>query len=134
MKYLLDTHILFWAMSNENKIPKRVLDIINNRENAIFFSSASIWEVVIKHEKSPQKMPISGQEFLNGCLKAGFIPLSIEINHVLTVNQLQRMINEPPHNDPFDKLLISQAKTEGMTFITHDSLLDGYAENCVMTI
>lgn len=134
MKYLLDTHILFWAMSNENKIPERVLAVLNDRENAIFFSSASVWEVVIKHEKSPQKMPVSGQEFLDGCLNAGFIPLSVEVNHVLTVSNLHRKNDAPHHNDPFDKLLISQAKIEGMTLITHDSLLDGYAENCVMTI
>ena len=134
MRYLLDTHILFWAMSDENKIPKNILDIINSRDNAIFFSSASVWEVVIKHEKSPQKMPVSGQDFLDGCLNAGFIPLSIEYNHVLAVSNLQRQNNEPPHNDPFDKLLISQAKAESMTLITHDKLLLGYQEKCVMII
>ena len=134
MRFLLDTHILFWAMSDENKLPIKVLNIINNKENAIFFSSASVWEVVIKHEKSPQKMPVGGLEFLDGCLNAGFIPLSIEYNHVLAVSSLQRKNGEPAHNDPFDKVLMSQAKTENMTFITHDSLLEGYTEDCVMII
>lgn len=134
MRYLLDTHILFWAMSEENKIPEKILDLINNRENAIFFSIASVWEVVIKHEKNPQKMPVSGQKFLNECFNAGFIPLSIEYDHVLAVSNLHRSNNEPQHNDPFDKLLISQAKVEEMIFIAHDKLLAGYSEKCVMTI
>lgn len=134
MRFLLDTHILFWAICDENKIPKSVLDVINNRENAIFFSSASVWEVVIKHEKNQQKMPVSGQEFLDGCINAGFIPLSIDYYHVLNVSNLHRKSNEPQHNDPFDRLLISQAKTEEMTLITHDKLLSGYEEKCVKII
>ncbi|MBQ6503343.1 MAG: hypothetical protein IJI57_05470 [Flexilinea sp.] len=79
-------------------------------------------------------MPVSGQKFLNECFNAGFIPLSIEYDHVLAVSNLHRSNNEPQHNDPFDKLLISQAKVEEMIFITHDKLLAGYSEKCVMTI
>ena len=79
-------------------------------------------------------MPVSGQKFLNECFNAGFIPLSIEYDHVLAVSNLHRSNNEPQHNDPFDKLLISQAKVEEMIFIAHDKLLAGYSEKCVMTI
>ena len=134
MKYLLDTHILFWAMSDEEKLPYHVLKILTNPENEVFYSSASVWEVVIKHEKNPKKMPVSGQEFIEGCIRAGFIPLSIENYHVLAVNELHRKFGEPPHNDPFDRVLIAQAKAESMIFITHDSLLVGYGEKCVLKV
>ena len=134
MKYLLDTHILFWSMNDEEKLPEDVLALINDQRNEIYFSSASVWEIVIKHRKNPQIMPVSGRDFLNACLESGFTPLPIDNSHVLTVDTLRRKAGEPPHSDPFDRLLIAQAKTEAMKLITHDSLLTGYAEKCVMKI
>ena len=134
MRYLLDTHVLFWAMSEENKLSSHVLDMINDPDNEIYFSTASVWEVVIKHAKSASSMPISGSDFLQGCLKAGFEPLPIENEHVLAVSKLKRKKNEPSHNDPFDRVLIAQAKTEKMIFITHDHLLGGYSEKNVLII
>lgn len=134
MRYLLDTHIIFWALGNEKKLDKEVLKAINDPANEIFFSSASVWEVVIKHSKNPAYMPVSGAEFFEGCLNAGLTPLAIDNQHVLTVAGLHRGNGEPAHNDPFDRLLIAQAKAEGMILITHDSLLAGYGEKCVKVI
>jgi len=133
MKYLLDTHIIFWAVCNEDRLPAKILNIINSQENDIYFSSASVWEVVMKHRKNPKNMPVDGQIFLDACLKASFIPLPIENAHVLAVDELQKS-TEKIHNDPFDRILIAQAKTENMIFITHDSLLTGYDEKCIMKI
>ena len=133
MKYLLDTHVIFWAIADENRLPPEILDIINSQANDIYFSSASVWEVVIKHGKNPQNMPVDGQTFLAACLKAGFISLPIENIHVLAVDGLRRSAVQP-HNDPFDRILIAQAKTEEMIFITHDSLLTGYNEKFIMKI
>ena len=134
MRYLLDTHIVFWALGDESKLPGAILSVINDQKNEIYFSSASVWEVVIKHGKNPKNMPVSGQDFLNSCLEAGFMPLPIGYAHVLAVDTLHRNEGEPPHNDPFDRILIAQAKVETMTLITHDHLLTGYGENCVMKI
>ena len=134
MKILLDTHILFWSMCMEYKLPAQILSWINDPENDIFFSSASVWEIVIKHSKNPAAMPVDGDAFVSGCIQAGFTPLAIENRHVLAVGGLKRKDGEPPHNDPFDRILIAQAKTEEMTMITHDTLLAGYGEKCVLTI
>ena len=134
MKILLDTHILFWSMRMEDKLPQHILSWINDPENEVFFSSASVWEVVIKHSKNPTAMPVDGDTFADECIKAGFTPLSIENRHVLAVSGLKRKDGAPPHNDPFDRVLIAQAKTEGMTMITHDGLLAGYTEKCMLTI
>ena len=134
MRILLDTHILFWSMCMEEKLPQHILSWINDPENEIFFSSASVWEIVIKHSKSPVAMPVDGNTFVSECIKAGFTPLAIENRHVLAVSGLKRKDGTPPHNDPFDRILIAQAKTEEMTMITHDGLLAGYGEQCVLTI
>jgi PIN domain nuclease of toxin-antitoxin system len=118
----------------EHKLPRQILLWLNAPENEIYFSSASVWEIVIKHDKNPAAMPVDGGAFVNGCIKAGFMPLPIENRHVLAVSGLKRKNGEPPHSDPFDKILVAQAKTEKMTLITRDSLLAGYGEKCVMTI
>lgn len=134
MRYLLDTHILFWSLSDEEKIPKDILTVINDPNNDIYFSTASVWEVIIKHAKNPGGMPVGGQEFVEGCLTAGFANLPICNHHVLAIGSLVRKAGEPRHNDPFDRILIAQAKIEEMKFITHDSLLGGYGEACVISI
>ena len=134
MRILLDTHILFWSMCMEEKLPQHILSWINDPENEVFFSSASVWEIVIKHSKNPTVMPVDGNTFVSECIKAGFTPLAIENRHVLAVSGLKRKDGAPPHNDPFDRILIAQAKTEEMTMITHDGLLAGYGEKCVLTI
>ena len=134
MRILLDTHILFWSMCMEEKLPRHILSWINDPENEVFFSSASVWEIVIKHSKNPTVMPVDGNTFVSECIKAGFTPLAIENRHVLAVSGLKRKDGAPPHNDPFDRILIAQAKTEEMTMITHDGLLAGYGEKCVLTI
>ena len=121
-------------MCMEDKLPRHILSWINDPENEVFFSSASVWEIVIKHSKNPAAMPVDGNTFVSGCSKAGFMPLPIENRHVLAVSGLKRMGGVPPHSDPFDRILIAQAKTEGMTMITHDGLLVGYGEKCVLTI
>ena len=77
MRILLDTQILFWSMCMECKLPQQILSWINDRENEVFFSSASVWEIVIKHSKNPAAMPVDGYAFMDGCVKAGFLPLPL---------------------------------------------------------
>ena len=121
-------------MCMEDRLPQHSLSWINDPANEVYFSSASVWEIVIKHSKNPAAMPVDGNSFVSGCAQAGFMPLVIENRHVLAVSGLKRKKGEPPHNDPFDRILIAQAKTEDMMLITHDSLLAGYGEKCVLTI
>lgn len=89
---------------------------------------------MIKHGKDALKMPVSGEAFVKGCIQAGFLPLAIENMHVLAVAGLRRKTGEPPHHDPFDRILIAQAKTEDMILLIHDHLLGGYDESCVVEI
>ncbi len=134
MRYLLDSHILIWALFSDEKLPKSVLDILNSPENEIYYSPASVWEIGLKHMKAPDKMPVSGELLMECCERASMVSLPITKTHAVAVNRLRRVENAPPHNDPFDRMLLAQAKVESMVFITHDHLMDGYGEACVMTI
>ncbi len=134
MKYLLDSHILIWALFADEKLPYEAYTAINDLKNEIYYSAASIWEIGIKHSKSPKKMPISSQLLAESCETADMLSLPITKEHAIAVTSLSRAENTPPHNDPFDRILIAQAKTEGMVFLTHDHLLKDYDEDCIRTV
>lgn len=134
MKYLLDSHILIWALFSDEKLSHEAYEIINDFKNEIYYSAASIWEIGIKHGKSPSKMPISSRLLTESCATAGMFSLPITKEHAIAVTNLHRKENTPPHNDPFDKMLIAQAKIEDMIFLTHDHLLKDYDEICIKMV
>ncbi len=127
---LLDTHIILWAMSKDAKLNTKMRDIILNPNNRLFYSIASIWEVQIKY--ALKKLPISGIEFMHYCEQSGYHKLPIDDLHVVELAGLQRDESAPAHNDPFDRILLSQAKAEGFTFLTHNPFFRGYNEPCVV--
>ena len=131
MNILLDTHIALWAITDNEKLPYNFINIINDSQNEIFYSLVSVWEIAIKHFIKPEIMPITEEQFIENCSKSGFKQLSIKMNHIFNIKYLKRDINTPKHNDPFDRLLISQAKTDNFMFLTHDSLLSYYNESCI---
>ncbi|MBQ7733624.1 MAG: type II toxin-antitoxin system VapC family toxin [Synergistaceae bacterium] len=134
-KYLLDTHILLWAIEDpEGKLSAEVRDMIFDPKNPVYFSVVSLWEVAIKHMKSPDKLSISPQRLLAFCEEAGFRHLLLRIKHVMALETLRIADNAPPHHDPFDRILIAQAKAENMTFLTHDDKLALYDEPCVNVV
>lgn len=127
---LLDTHIILWAMSKDSKLNTKMRDIILNPNNRLFYSIASMWEVQIKY--ALKKIPISGIEFMHYCEQSGYHKLPIDDLHVVELAGLQRDESAPAHNDPFDRILLSQAKAEGFTFLTHNPFFRGYNEPCVV--
>ena len=120
---LLDTHMILWAMLDDPKLDDKMRNIILDPNNTIYYSIASMWEVQIKYDI--KKMPISGIEFMHYCEQSGYHKLPVDDLHVVELAGLVRDEAAPYHNDPFDRILISQAKAEGFTFLTHDSLLRG---------
>ena len=129
---LLDTHMILWAMLDDPKLNDKMRNIILDPNNTIYYSIASMWEVQIKYDI--KKMPIYGIEFMHYCEQSGYHKLPIDELHVVELAGLVRDEAAPYHNDPFDRILISQAKAEGFTFLTHDSLLRGSNEPCLVEV
>lgn len=134
MNILLDTQILLWALSNNDKLSDLARSLILDPKNNIYYSSASIWEITIKHLKHPDTFSFSGKDVSQYCRDAGYLQVRIIDEHCYTIESLKRKENSPEHNDPFDKLLISQAKCERLTLITHDSLIPDYEEDCILSV
>ena len=134
MKILLDTHILLWTLTRDPRLSQKVNSMINDDDNVIFYSVISLWETAIKHIKNPAKLPVSPRELKTYCNVVDFKILAINVEHIYTLETLRRPDNAPPHHDPFDRILIAQAKSENMTFLTHDDNLALYNEPCVIVV
>ena len=129
---LLDTHIILWAISKDKRLTNKIRSYLLNRNNDIYYSIASMWEVQIKYDR--KKLPVSGIEFMHYCEESGYHKLPIDDLHVKELAGLERDEAAPPHNDPFDRIMLSQAKAEGFTFLTHDPFFRGYNEPCVVEV
>ena len=131
-EYLLDTHIILWALLDDKRLNQKIESIMYNPMNDIYYSVASMWEAQIKYGR--KKLPISGIELMHHCEQAGYKKLPGDDLHVVELASLHRDEKAPPHNDPFDRILLSQATAEGFRFLTHDPLFRGYNENCVIEV
>ena len=134
MKILLDTHIALWAVADTGKLSGEVIKLLESNDNEVFYSVASVWEVAIKHKIRPEQMPMPEEVFAGLCQKTGFVQLPIKNEHVFLIKTLERLEIAPKHNDPFDRLLIAQAKYENLKLVTHDSLIPYYKEDCIMYV
>lgn len=123
MKLLLDTHVFIWLDDDYTKLSSPVRDALAEPKNTIYLSLVSIWEMQIKTQLGKLKFSL---------------PLKDKISEQVNENQLQILtisdrhiyeLENLPHNhrDPFDRLLIAQARIEKMTLITHDSQIKKYS-------
>ena len=134
MNLLLDTHIAIWALNDDPRLSEKARFLLLDPDNAVYYSTVSVWEVLLKHARRPLHIPFDENAFSAGCKKAGFIPLDLADRHILTVHTLSRAPGEKEHNDPFDRLLLSQAIAERLYFLTHDELIPGYGEKCIISV
>ena len=119
MKLLLDTHVLLWVA--EGTLPKSAEKYILDESNTLLFSSASIWEIVIKRALNRSGFNADPRLLLNGLLENGYEQLYITARHTLQLDTLPII-----HKDPFDRILIAQSIDESIPLLTFDSLLAQY--------
>lgn len=134
MKLLLDTHIILWALDDNPKLPSQARAFIVDVDNEIYYSTASIWETSIKYMSKPDRIRISGSKLSELCRKMGYQMLPITDQHVKVLETLVYHNQNQPHNDPFDRIMLAQAKADGLRFVTHDSKIRFYEESCILRV
>lgn len=135
MNYLADTHILIWAITDNPKLSVKARKILLEKDNTIYYSFVNIWEIAIKHSLHKSNITFSSQQFEELCTFAGYSLLETNCKHAIMVETLKYADNAPKkHRDPFDRLLLAQAKTENMFFLTHDELVPYYNEPCIISV
>ena len=117
MKLLLDTHIVLWALNDDPALKPAMRTSIQTAE-VVFVSAVSIWEIAVKRSLGKLEVPDNLAELV---LRAGCQPLPISWAHAADAGQLPRH-----HKDPFDHLLIAQARCEGLALATVDRMFRQY--------
>jgi PIN domain nuclease of toxin-antitoxin system len=122
VKYLLDTSIFLWSLGAKKKLDSKAAATLSSSASQIYFSAASSWEIAIKHALGKIKLPTAPIEFIPQAIREmGFANLDITTAHALAAGELP-----PHHRDPFDRMLISQARAEDMILLTADRILQQY--------
>jgi len=116
VRVLLDTHVFLWWRAARDMRPEAV-EAIRSADD-VFVSAASAWEVSIKVAAGKIRLTAS---FGDGVAQSGFVPLPINLAHAVAAGELP-----PHHRDPFDRMLVAQAKIERLTLISRDRRLEPY--------
>ncbi|MBP7336792.1 type II toxin-antitoxin system VapC family toxin [Niveispirillum sp.] len=119
MRLLLDTHILLWTAGNPERLSPTIRGLLADNQNQLYFSVASAWEIAIKVNAGRLVFPL---EELHSTLAAQrLILLDITLPHAMAAAALP-----PHHNDPFDRMLIAQARMEALLLVTADGMIPTY--------
>lgn len=119
---LLDTHIFLWWLFDDSRLPKKIRNVIQDTDNTIFVSAASVWEIATKYRLG--KLPAAGSVARNvpkWIEKAGFAPLNISPEHSQLAGSWDLV-----HRDPFDRMLAAQAKIEKMSLASIDPVMKDF--------
>ena len=121
MTFLLDTHVLLWALSDPSRLTPKNRELIQDGRHVVFVSAVSVWEIAIKKALGKLEAPEHLEAAMTACR---FSPLSVSWAHASAAGKLPRH-----HKDPFDRMLIAQAQHEGLTLLTHDIRLKAYGSH-----
>ena len=126
MRLLLDTHVALWAITDHPGLSAKARELILAPDSTIWVSAVTVWEISIKSSLGRGDMPVSGKRALEHFRQAGYRLLAVEPEHAAAVEELPGH-----HQDPFDRLLVAQALSEGMRLLTHDSMVARYGDAVV---
>jgi PIN domain nuclease of toxin-antitoxin system len=123
LNLLLDTHLLLWAASTPERLSAKARNLLLDSGNQLIFSSASLWEVTIKNGLERSDFNVDSRRLWRMLLVNGYRELSVTSEHAVAVNDLP-----PLHKDPFDRILIAQARVEGLLLLTVDKAVAKYGD------
>ncbi len=121
MKLLLDTQLLLWAAGQPERLSAAARKLLTDPKNELLFSAASLWEIAIKKTLGRDDFRVEPRLLRRGLLDNGYAELPVTSQHAVSIDGLP-----PLHKDPFDRLLVAQALTEGITLVTHDAHVARY--------
>lgn len=123
MNLLLDTHLLLWAASEPQRLSAKARTLLLDPANHLMFSAASLWEISIKNGLERTDFNVDPRRLWRMLLINGYRELPISSEHTVAVNDLPHL-----HKDPFDRMLIAQARVEGLTLLTADKMVAKYGD------
>ena len=127
MRLLLDTHLLLWAAGEPRKLSRKARALIGDEANVLTFSAASIWEIAIKSRLGRPDFHADAGQLYGGLVANGYEEVPVRGAHAMHVASLPDV-----HADPFDRLLVSQARVEGLVLVTSDPWVAKYGASVAL--
>jgi len=121
MRFLLDTQILLWAAGQPDRLSDTARGLLDDLENELFYSAASLWEIAIKNALGRKDFQIDPRLLRRDLRENGYNELAITGEHAANIDVLP-----PIHKDPFDRILVAQAHSEGIILLTADPVVAQY--------
>jgi PIN domain nuclease of toxin-antitoxin system len=121
LKLLLDTHILLWAAASPERLSDTCVELLEDPEHELVFSAASFWEIAIKAGLGRDDFRVDARLLRRGLLDNGYVELPVTSEPAAAVAGLPAL-----HRDPFDRMLVAQAASEGMLLLTVDPVVGRY--------
>ena len=118
MKLLVDTHVLLWWLLGGRAISEEARLALADADNTVYVSAACFWEIATKQRKGQLKAP---PNLHSVSISSGFVDLAITVAHVQALADLPNL-----HRDPFDRIMVAQARVDGLSLVTRDSRLLRY--------
>ncbi len=138
MNILIDTHIAIWAATDDPRLSKKARDLLLDPGNNIYFSSVSAMEVSIKrkskNKNKADELNVTTEEFVNDCIESGYFELPLNSSHIAAEETLIWGGDGDEHRDPFDRLLLAQAKVEKYSLMTHDHMIPMFEEKRIIKV
>ena len=131
MRILVDTHLMIWLLCGDSRLSDEVIRTILNTRNDVYVSDISAWEIALKHTLKPDSIDLDAHDFISICESAGYRFLPLKLSAIELYEEIFSNDQNNSHKDPFDRLLICQAKDAEMVFITHDKKLSIYEDQGV---
>jgi PIN domain nuclease of toxin-antitoxin system len=123
LNLLLDTHVLLWAASEPQRLSAKARTLLLDPVNQLVFSAASLWEISIKSSLDQTGFKVDARRLWRMLLVNGYRELPVTSEHSVAVNELPAL-----HKDPFDRILVAQARVEGLLLLTSDKIVAKYGE------
>ena len=123
MRLLLDTHILIWIVTGDVRLSDQVRALVEDESNVCYFSPVSIAEIALKHQKHPEVVKFDGLAEKKAFIATGCRELELKSDHCEAISNMQTF-----HYDPIDRMLLAQAKSEGIKIVSHDRQFPQYGD------
>lgn len=135
MNILLDTNVLLWALTDDERLSDKARSLLELATNDVYYSTISLWEIELKRQSKPNSINHNSKAIAEYCEQVGYKCLQLKAEHITNLEQVKDDVADLlKHKDPFDRILLAQSISENLLFLTSDEKLIYYKNPFVLLV